>query len=113
MVSDVIGAKDAYRTKGTIQGTTGCFEYLGSKKRTKPSHAHYSKPRPSTKTTLKSDKGFLMIGKWRVGEHATYFSTSSIAALLLVCLRDRSTRRHCGSPSGGITMCGHVGREGL
>jgi hypothetical protein len=42
--------------------------------------------------------------------HATYFSTSSIAAFLLVSLRDRSIGRHCGSSP---SSCGHVGREGL
>ena len=32
MVSAVMEAKDAYRTKGTLRGTTGFFEYLASKK---------------------------------------------------------------------------------
>ena len=45
------------------------------------------------------DKAYLMIGKRKLGVHATYFSTSFIAASLLVSLRDRSTGLRCGSPT--------------
>jgi hypothetical protein len=114
MVPAVIWAKDAYRTKGTIQGTTGFFEYLGSKKESQI-HLHPLLPAEAIhEDHPEGDKGYPMIGKWGFEVYATYFSTSLIAALLLVCLRDRSTQRHCGSPSIHFACAGgHVGREGL
>jgi hypothetical protein len=105
MMPAVIWARDAYRTKGTIQGTTGSFEYLGSKERNKI-HLHPLLPAEAIhEDRPEGDKGYAMIGKWSFEVYATYFSTSLIAASLLVCLRDRSTQRHCGSPSIHYFAC--------
>jgi hypothetical protein len=89
----------------------GFFEYLASEKKgIKRAYAQCFPAEATYGDRPEHDKAYLSIGKWRLEMHATYFSTSSIAAFLLVSLRDRSTGRHCGSSP---SSCGHVGREGL
>jgi hypothetical protein len=53
MVSAVMEAKDAYRTKGTLRGTTGFLEYLASSNETERTYAQCSQPRRPIETALK------------------------------------------------------------